>query len=209
MFKAHLFNPARICAELYNPTRRGGLSLSGFLQPAAREQLLCEIQKHVRWFRPASRDYLNAVQEFDFFHLGEQDDDRITGNFETILRLRARYARLYKMMAEQARFHSPGALNSITVQRYPQDSLGITSHRDESQSINLISIFVLAGEAPFGISTDRQKSDVVELPASPGDLILLRAPRDRHEPTERKMRPLHYVGRVVRERYSLTFREKM
>jgi hypothetical protein len=202
------FDVDQICDELYDPAKPGGVLLPNFLQPPVREQLLREIKENAHLFTSAPREYLKAVQEFDYLQLGEADEEKAEGEFRRIFQLRDRYSGFYREIAEKAQFEPAGTLNSIAVQRYPKGSAGITPHRDESQYVNLISIFVLAGEAPFGISFDRQKTSVIEFPASCGDLVLLRAPRDRSDPRERAMRPMHYVGRVAQERYSLTFREK-
>jgi hypothetical protein len=45
----------------------------------------------------------------------------------------------------------------------------LTLHRDESRYVNLISIFVLKGEAPFLVSLDRDLSRAMATHTLPGD----------------------------------------
>ncbi|MDA2927966.1 hypothetical protein MYX78_12185 [Acidobacteria bacterium AH-259-G07] len=204
MFQTEYFDPSWICQELYHPAKLGGISIQGFLPSEFKEELLCEIKNNSRLFRRAPRKYINAFQEFDYFHLGEADQKRVKGDFKAMYRLREGYADLCSALSKRAQFSTAGHPNSITVQRYWERSLGITPHRDESKYINLISIFILEGEAPFFVCSDRQKSQCTQLPALPEDLILLRTPRN---PEEKRLRPIHCVGRVTQERYSVTFRQ--
>jgi hypothetical protein len=87
----------------------------------------------------------------------------------------------------------------VAVQKYPQGSIGLTLHRDESRYVNLISIFVLKGEAPFLVSLDRDLSCPIATHTRAGDLVLLRAPRGMENVTEKRLRPFHAVGQVLEE----------
>jgi len=78
-------------------------------------------------------------------------------------------------------------------------------HRDYSTDINLISIFVLGGTAPFYVCADKQGRGKVALHSAPGSLILMRAPRNE---LENDYRPYHCVGAVEEERFTLLFRQK-
>ncbi len=190
--------------ELYNPDNIGAVSISGFLSESVREDLLREIKNCQNSFTVAPREYLNALQEFDHLYLGEADEKKTEGDFPWIFCLRDFYAGFYRKLSRYAGF-SAGSLNSIEIKRYPKDSLGLTPHMDQSAFVNLISVFVLEGEAPFYIYGQDRKTVLSELDSSPGSLILLRAPRNRQE---RDLRPMHGVGRVTQERYTITFREQ-
>ena len=177
--------------------------LHDFLDEDFRKALLQEIHHHVKLFRPAQRKYLSACQEFSYFYIGEADDQRVSGDFKGLLALRDQYTHLYRSLQAPANFSVTARLNSVGVQKYPPGSIGITLHRDESRYVNLISIFVLKGKAPFLFSLDRNPSHAIVIQTGPGDLILLRAPRGASSPTEKRLRPFHAVGRVPQERITL------
>ena len=52
-------------------------------------------------------------------------------------------------------FASPLRFNSLSLQKYEQGSIGITPHRDGLRYINLICIFVIAGQGRFFVCADR------------------------------------------------------
>jgi hypothetical protein len=94
--------------------------------------------------------------------------------------------------------------NSLTLQKYPQGSLGITPHRDRSININLICIFNIGGEGRFFISKDRSGQDPIEIDSAPGRVIIMRAPGFY----QIQSRPFHFVKDVVGERYSFALRQQ-
>jgi hypothetical protein len=94
--------------------------------------------------------------------------------------------------------------NSLTLQKYPQGSLGISPHRDRSIYINLICIFNIDGEGRFFISKDRSGQDPIEIDAAPGRVIIMRAPGFY----QMQSRPFHFVTDVVGERYSFALRQQ-
>ncbi len=193
-----------IARELYNPDNIGAVSISGFLSESVRKEVLREIRNGQNSFTVAPRGYLNALQEFDNLYLGEADEKKTGGDFPWIFCLRDFYTGLYRKLSRRAGF-SAGCLNSIEVKRYPKGSLGLTPHMDQSRYVNLISVFVLEGEAPFYIYSQDRKTVLSEIDSSPGGLILLRAPKNRQE---RGFRPMHGVGSVIQERYTITVREQ-
>jgi hypothetical protein len=93
--------------------------------------------------------------------------------------------------------------NSLTLQKYPQGSLGISPHRDRFTYINLICIFNIGGEGRFFISKDRSGQDPIEIDAAPGRVIIMRAPGFY----QMQSRPFHFVKDVVGERYSFALRQ--
>jgi hypothetical protein len=94
--------------------------------------------------------------------------------------------------------------NSLTLQKYPQGSSGISPHRDRSTYINLICIFNIGGEGRFFISKDRSGQDPIEIDAAPGRVIIMRAPGFY----QMQSRPFHFVKDIVGERYSFALRQQ-
>lgn len=107
---------------------------------------------------------------------------------------------------------TPLAFNDLVLQRYPAGSLGITPHRDGLRYVNLICIVVLGGHGRVYVCRDRAGTDPVEIDASPGRAILLRAPGFRHVPrtSERESgrRPFHAVADISGTRYTLGLRQR-
>lgn len=93
-------------------------------------------------------------------------------------------------------------LNDMMIQRYHAGSFGITPHRDGLRYINLVCLFTLCGRARFGICANRAGEQPHELDASPGTVIVMRAPGFLGSPE----RPFHYVADVREERYSFGLR---
>jgi len=101
-------------------------------------------------------------------------------------------------------FQKPLSFTSLVLQKYAKDSLGMTPHRDHLRYINLVCVFVIEGQARFYVCADRSGTDAKEVDASPGSVILLRAPgflgsRDR---------PFHYVTGIQETRYSFGLRQE-
>jgi len=75
-----------------------------------------------------------------------------------------------------APFSAPVVFNDLMLQRYTVGSLGITPHRDRTAYRYLICLFVLAGEAEFGICADRQGGAARPISNRPGEVVLMRGP---------------------------------
>ena len=93
--------------------------------------------------------------------------------------------------------------DSFSLQRYPSGSIGITPHRDGRRYINLICIFAIGGRGRFFICADRAGSAAVQIDASPGSVILMRAPGFLGS----NLRPFHYVTGITGTRYSFGMRQ--
>lgn len=102
-------------------------------------------------------------------------------------------------------WETPLCFNSMVLQRYESGSIGITPHRDGRRYINLICIFVLAGEGKFYICADRSGRQSREVPAAAGDAILMKAPGFQGMPA--RTRPFHYVTQISTTRYTLGLRQ--
>ncbi len=64
--------------------------------------------------------------------------------------------------------------NDLILQRYLPGCGGITPHRDHIRYGGLVSLVILAGEADFYISEDRQGTNPRLVPSPPGCLLLMR-----------------------------------
>ena len=94
--------------------------------------------------------------------------------------------------------------NSMTLQKYPAGSQGISPHRDRAIYINLICIFILGGEGRFFVCQDRSGRDAVEVVSAPGWVILMRAPGFY----QTKSRPYHFVKDILGDRYTFGLRQQ-
>ena len=92
--------------------------------------------------------------------------------------------------------------NEMQLQKYEAGSIGITAHRDHIKYRNLIGIFYLEGSAKFYVCEDINGNNAIKLDASPGNLILLRAPGFY----DLLKRPYHFATDIVGERYLFSLR---
>lgn len=100
-------------------------------------------------------------------------------------------------------FKTPLNLNAFELLRYEAGSLGITAHRDGFRYKNLVCIFIIGGKGRFFVCSDRSGSDSRELDASPGNVILMRAPGFFGQ----NERPFHYVRDIQETRYVFGLRQ--
>jgi len=95
--------------------------------------------------------------------------------------------------------------NSMVLQRYQKDSLGITPHKDGLSYINLVCVFIIGGRGRFYVCSDRSGRNAKEIDASPGNVILMRAP-GLFGPEDN--RPFHFVTDIKETRYAFGLRQK-
>ncbi len=93
-------------------------------------------------------------------------------------------------------------INDLVMQRYPPGAHGITPHRDHVRYIGLVAIVQLSGDGRFCVCDDRPGNGARELPAGPGDAILMRAPGF----AGRRDRPFHFLDDITAERYGFGMR---
>ena len=106
-----------------------------------------------------------------------------------------------------AGMHSPPiaggfAINDHIVQRYPAGCAGMSPHRDHVRYTGLVAIVMLGGAAQFLVCDDRAGANEREIPFTPGDLLLMRAPGFQG----RGDRPFHAVRDITEDRYILGLR---
>ena len=95
--------------------------------------------------------------------------------------------------------------NSMVLQRYEEGSFGIAPHRDGLSYINLVCVFVIGGRGSFYVCSDRSGKDSVEIDASPGNVIFMRAPGFLGSEDKR---PFHYVTDIREPRYTFGLKQK-
>lgn len=98
---------------------------------------------------------------------------------------------------------APLRLNDLVAQRYLPGSFGITAHRDHLRYVGLVALVVLNGSGRFCVCRDRTGADAHEIPAKPGDLLLMRAPGFQG----RRDRPFHFLSDITALRYSIGLRQ--
>jgi hypothetical protein len=102
-------------------------------------------------------------------------------------------------------FETALGFNSMVLQRYEEGSIGITPHRDGLSFINLVCVFIIGGKGSFYVCSDRSGKDSIEIDASPGNVIFMRAPGFLGSEDER---PFHYVAGIRETRYTFGLRQK-
>lgn len=100
-------------------------------------------------------------------------------------------------------FNTPIDFNDMSLQKYYQNSIGITPHKDGKSRINIICIFNLMGKAEFALCDDRSGSNPKFLDTTPGNIIMMRAPGFFHSTYQ----PFHFVRNVVEERIVFGLRQ--
>lgn len=95
--------------------------------------------------------------------------------------------------------------NSMVLQRYEEGAIGVTPHRDGLSYINLVCVFVIGGQGSFYVCSDRSGNDSIEIDASPGNVIFMRAPGFLGSEDNR---PFHYVTDIREPRYTFGLRQK-
>ena len=95
--------------------------------------------------------------------------------------------------------------NLMVLQRYEENSIGITPHKDGLSYINLVCVFVVGGRGRFYVCSDRSGRGATEIDASPGNVIFMRAP-GLFGPEDN--RPFHFVTDIRETRYTFGLRQK-
>ena len=203
-------------APLASPFVQGAEALAEAIARLAQEPLLA-----LPLLAPSARDFLRDAGEALPYRPAKpvvgKDQAAVQQDFEVSLYFPrfppdspfTAFAAAFERLTAEAlalldppAYPGPVLMNDLIVQRYHPGSVGITPHRDHLRYEALVAIFPLSGRARFCVCSDRQGSDTQEIPAEPGDLLLMRAPglfglRDR---------PFHFVDRIESRRISLGLR---
>ena len=102
-------------------------------------------------------------------------------------------------------FETALGFDSMVLQRYEEGSIGITPHRDGLRFINLVCVFVIDGKGRFYVCSDRSGKGCIEIDASLGNVVLMRAPGFLGSEDER---PFHYVTDIRESRYTFGLRQE-
>ena len=199
------FSLEKIARELYDFSKLGVLSIPNFLTQDFCRIALEDFKRKEYLFKNAPLIEGETRQELKIFYCGEADKGQDIKEFPILLKLRAEYSPLYKRIRERAKFNQGAIINSVGIHHYFSGSIGMGFHRDYSRDINLVSIFVLKGDAPFYVSKNKKGNGKLEIFSEPGSIILMRGPRNDEE---NEYRPYHAVGNISEERYSIIFRQK-
>jgi len=138
-----------IVNELYNFSKIGGISIHNVIPENAREDLIENVNSVKRFFWEAPKKEGNVMQEMKCFYLEDLNEDCLDRTFlTTINQFKDEYCEIYGEIAQRAQFEDE-RFNSLGFHYYPRDSLGISPHRDYVRDRDLISIFILKGNASF------------------------------------------------------------
>ncbi len=124
------------------------------------------------------------------------------------LRLRDGFQRLWDESLDRLTvrpFPQPPAFNDLMLQVYQAGSEGITPHLDRTAYRNIICLFVIAGNARFGVCADREGHGRHEVLNPPGSVILIRAPGFLGS----TVRPFHFVDDIRETRYVFGLRHEV
>lgn len=191
-----------VAQNLYDDTQRGVMVFRNALNEQFRELLLQECLNNVTLYEPKRGKYKNAMQDFESVTVHPTD-------FGAIAPWRAAHLLYYGFEKYAAALGAACQFDvdttpEMSIQRYKRFAKGLSCHRDERAFRNLIALFVVDGTAPFIVSDDREGTNAMHVPASPGSLILMRAPR--HDAEDK--RPYHELREAISERYSIGIRYK-
>lgn len=99
---------------------------------------------------------------------------------------------------------NPKYKEKFSVLFYPEGSSGVKLHRDTEHSVNCVVIVVVQGSSPFCVAKDKNCKEVLKLPTKPGDIIIMRGPRNSKDALSR---PRHYINQVTEPRYVMIHRQ--
>jgi hypothetical protein len=135
-------------------------------------------------------------------------DFELTVQFPEASPFRALAQVIERVLADAAGRMEPNPLpdgfgiNDLILQRYRPGSRGITPHRDHLRYRGLVALLIVSGDGRFCLCADRRGARAREVPALPGDLLLMRAPGLAGSSD----RPFHFLDRITVERLSFGLR---
>ncbi len=110
-------------------------------------------------------------------------------------------------------FSFPVDLNTMVLQKYEPNSIGITPHRDGKRYKNLVCIFVLEGQGRFYVCSNRAGNDPIEIDASAGNVLLMRASGfkgiNNCLAESDEIRPFHFITDIPNQRYTFALRQEV
>ncbi len=188
-------------ARLFDCVRRVGAASTTVLEENFRQSLLREAERYR--YKPEQeiigsgdrvvRQQLSSVEGF----ADASEYILLKDAFQTLVDRSLAISRLQP-------FKISLRFNSMALQKYEDGSLGITPHRDNIEYVNLICIFLIGGGGRFYVCKNRSGAAPIQIPAQPGDVILMRGPGF----SGMSDRPFHYINDIQRTRYSFGLRQR-
>jgi hypothetical protein len=188
-------------AYMYEIGLHGAVCIPNCLGTAERLLMLQELKRMTFVPQPRKIPKYDVQQAFDAvreFPLGSSFlavKDELQWNMQRI-------AKMFREWSSRDLFASPLRFNDLVAQRYEPVEWGITPHRDGESKRNIIAILVLEGDGTFCICDDRAGTNPRELPAKPGDLILMRGPGFCGE----NVMPFHFLRDITKRRTTFGLR---
>jgi len=195
-----------IVDQVYDFSKLGGMSIREAMPEEAVNDLLSVIVSNKDVLVPAQRVLGQVTQEMNTLYFERHDRDKLPKDLvEKMDIFRDEFQEIYGKIAKIGNFNVKD-FNSLGIHEYPKGTMGITPHQDFSADSDLIASFILQGEAPFFICENRGKDGSMKLNSHPGNVILMRAARNK---SEQKARPFHYVeGPMNEDRYVILIRNR-
>ena len=194
-----LFLPFHIESVLEQLIREGGVSFP-LITETYRKKLLIEAKslKYIERPKVVGKGLVHEDLEVAEIFPDESVLAEFKQKFEEILYWKLSHTPL-------SPFQNAINFNEMRVQHYYPDSIGITTHRDGASYHNLIAILVLEGKSKFALAENRAGDNPRYLDATPGTIILMRAPGFLGS----SYRPFHFVTDIHTDRYILGMGQKV
>lgn len=191
--------------HFYNPKTDGMIHLKGTLYSILDKEKLIEwYQKKSASFEKKDEKFIENNQDVSVVYNGPFGKKGVLTSVQEI----ALHTIYYKIKNELAKYSEitlkQGDRLETKLIKYPISELGVGAHKDFSSNINCIAIFNLYGTTKFYTATDKKRSNEKAYLVEPGDILLMRGPRNSEE---NEMRPIHYVLEIKEERLAFICRE--
>ena len=193
-------NYENLCEKLYDPKECGVVIVRSVLNPDEVSKVSTELEGNKKNYVPRPKRYGTTDQE-----LSSWDFERaVMMNYQGLLTLHNRHMTISEGL--HAVLPCSYTVDEIRTNSnfYAAGGVGIGPHRDNSFSVNLIAIYLIAGDSQFHTARNKERAGEIKFDVSPGDAVLMRGPRNCEE---HSMRPVHYVNDVKTDRYIVVFRE--
>ena len=184
--------------NFYSPDTDGILHLKGILYKILDEEKLREwYQKKWKSFEKKEEKYIQNNQEVSVVFNGPFGDMHPFIDPQE----RALHQLCYKIRNEIAKYSDiplvAGDRLETKLIKYPVSKLGVGAHKDLSSNKHCIILFNFYGTTTFYTAKDKERSGEKAYLVEPGDIVLMRGPRNE---SENDIRPTHYVLDIDEER---------
>ena len=190
--------------DFYSPTTDGMIQLKGTLFEHIDQQTLISWYHHKKEsFQKKEEKYIENNQQVSLvfngsFSESEAVEESAKSLHKLFLLIRNELGKYSTIPFKQ------GDRLETKLMLYPPSELGVGAHRDLSSNINAVILMNIYGTVNFYTSSDKNRSDEKKYTVEPGDIMIMRGPRNK---SENDFRPLHYVLDVPEERLVFVCRE--